>query len=486
MANVPATLQPKEQLDGIGGPGQGNLRIPFVDLFILGTRIPLLDSGRDVPGPPLPGQNRVVQAVEKPLLLVDFRYYLKSKIGAANNVSMTIIDPNWDYLENLMMANLKARGEFTFEYGWRQDSNVRQGARISGLLLRSYTVTYLPFQGARIQIDAVDKTVQMSFERLTRAFGVTQKISSIIRSLISEVDGVECDVEEMEQVVGPEHNRMENQTRIEYIMHLLEVAKSQSTSGADFIAKVIPAGPTSVVLKIFSDIVQNSASKTFIVGRERQGRMIDFSPSVLGSVLLSMGGGKAIATGVDGKTKNIVKVTTTDNDDLTTHPERVNPTPNEAQAVYELPLTRPSDIEGFVKGMRGRIDKVAFNATATLLGDTSMEPFKHINIVVLKSNVPGQATRVSDKDVVHVSGYYRIKTVEHIIQPGMFRTLITLYRESGFAGAGKAGKQIPISFDIQDETDLVRKIVNPLELQQLDGQISSFSDGVRKLTGFSI
>jgi hypothetical protein len=431
------------------------VRTPFVDLFIGGQRINL-QGGRQFSGQDIQKAMREAPvASPAPLFLSDFRYEITNGVRVGQEVGITIIDPNWDYLENLIATNIQARDSINFNFGWRGIDDKHDGNITTGFVLKNYTVSYVPFQGAKVSLVGLDRSVILSYARLQKAFPPTTRLDSVLKQVIEASDPrLEAKIETMEQVIGEEHNRMHNQTAMEYISHLLMIAKGKGRlqdgvpTNSDFVMRTEPgeAGKTRVVIS--SDTPRRTVVENYVVGRERQGEMLEFTPQLLGSVVLSLGGGKQVGASVDPESKNVRKVTSTHLEDQPRVGDvTVHPVPEQPTQFHELPFTALADVEGFTKGARAAIDKNQFPATAVVRGDTRLKPLDQINVIVLKSNSPGVVDRVTDRSIVHVSGVYRIDTVEHLISAGIFRTNLTLYRESGFVGAGELGIRLAINLD---------------------------------------
>lgn len=432
--------------------GAGTVRTPFVDLFVGSHRIslqggrPSPEGGKDELRAELPDSSLL------PLYLMDFRYATRNATGVAQEITITILDPNYDFLEALIASNVEARESFSFNFGWRGIHD-RTGNPPIRFILKSFSVSYQsPFQGAKVSLQGVDAGVSLSYSRSSRAFPVTQRIDSVIKQVIEAVNpNFEVEVDPIEQAVGDEHNKMENRTVTEYVNHLLDVAKGSGISGSsNFIIRTergTSAEKTKILVK--ADVPQKTVIRNYIIGRERKGQMFEFNPSAVGSVILSLGGGRASGAAVNPLTKQVTKVTSTHLDDQPRTAETtMNEVPKEDTGFSELPFSALADVQGFVKGNREAIDSHQFNATAVVFGDPGLIPQQQILVLVLKSNAPGADTeRVTDRSVVHTSGVYRIDEAEHIVSAGLFRTNLTLYRESGFFGAGEKGFKLPINLE---------------------------------------
>ena len=452
---MPKLETARDKIANARGDLGANVRTPFVDMYIGGNRINL-QGGRQFSGKDVKKAFADATSVSPhPLFLLDFTYSVTNGVSVTQEATITILDPNWDYLEGLLAQSVKAQRSISFNYGWRGIHDKSLGNLSTGLLLKNFTVSYLPFQGAKISLVVVDKGVVLSYSRLGLHFPSTHRIDQVIKSAIESSDpDLEAVVETMSQQVGTEHNQMYDLSTMEYVQHLLSIAKGKGSvqdgvpTNSDFVMRTEAGDSGKTRIVISSDVPRRSVVANYVVGREVMGEMIEFSPQVMGSIILSLGGGKQVGIGVDPETKSVRKVMSTHLEDqprtgdVTVHP--VSAQPNQ---YHQLPFSSLADIEGFTKGNRATIDKNQFPATAVVLGNPLLKPLDQINVVVLKSNASGAVDQVTDRSLATTSGVYRILEVEHIISAGMFRSNLTLYRESGFIGAGELGIRLAINLD---------------------------------------
>jgi hypothetical protein len=309
----------------------------------------------------------------------------------------------------------------------------------------------------------MDRTIQLTHGRKSKSFPADQNIGSVITSLFSEVDpSIEVKVDPIVNPVGEEHRYMANMTPMEYIKELLKIAKSpKGVSKFIWVTDIDETGKTRVQIR--ADNPGPVVNKQYIVGRQRMGEMLEFVPQVLGSVLLTLGGGRADAVSIDPQTGSARRVTSTQDEVGPTHADKsVFNTPTVPNAVHELPFSNIDDAKGYTSEFRARADDNMNNATALILGDPTLKPFDQIDVIVLKSSVPGTISSISDKDIVHTSGVYRIYSIEHTIAPGMFRSALELYRESSFIGVKENEQRLPVSLR-PDKNDVIRVQVEPID-----------------------
>lgn len=458
---------PRPDLGSYGGPGWGTLRTPFVTLRFGGFEIPLLDAASyaaDDPTRPI---------VPSALLLVDFVYSLSTRIGVGNNVMITMLDPQWDYLERLVS---EAGGEgnrklFSFSFGWRGMDDDKLGQQGVTFFLNGIDITTQPFQGARITLRGTDQGIKLCTRAESRSFAPTTPISQVIKQVIESDPSLEGEIDEIPTPVGPDLNRMENRTPMEYIRTLLSVSKS--SLGSNTFAWVIRpsaiTGKTKIIITEANSSVIKQATHSYIYGRDRDGEMFSYTPHMDGALILALGGGRSSGIGIDPRTKTITKVQSTQNEDPKSEAKRVHQTPEVDTKIHEIPFRSLDQIEGFVRGQRSRIDLHAYSASATVLGNIGLQPLDFINILMMKNDPIGNVTGLDSNSLYQFgSGTYRIDQVEHLISGGTFRTNLTLFKNSGFVGEGEEGQPIPITFSTPRRDDFGNVVAEVRPLRTLD------------------
>lgn len=453
------TFDPFKRFDTSAVPQRiEDVRTPFVDMFVNDNRIPLQGAPNENAKPSETNDGAGSELAN--FMLVDFDYEIKSSIGVGNTVSITILDPGWDAFENMIVETMTQRKEISFQFGWRgQDDKFDR--RINGLFVYSYTTTYLPFQGAKVSLIATDKNVLLSQERKVTPFKANERISDVIKKLYRNIDpSIVVEIDPIKQEIGEEHRWMSNLTTLEYIRELLKIASSPTGSSKYIsITDVDEQGRT--VVRIKADNPHTNVVGQYFVGRERRGEMIEFTPEVMGSLLLSLGGGRADAVSVSGKTGSARRISSVQEEVGFDHGDkRIHKTPDSPAGVHEVPYENIEHTKGVASQYRAMADNHMFSATAVLLGNTSLKPFQQIDVVVLKSSSPGSTQSLSDQSIVHVSGVYIIDTVEHTISAGSFRTLLELRRSAGFIGENENLARLPTSLQ-SHKTDEI--LVTPEE-----------------------
>lgn len=415
------------------GAGEGTVRVPFVDLFLKGQNIPLIDAGShfesNISSSDLSNRKPV-------LLLLDFNYRLTSFFGYGNQVTLTILDPQYDYLASLLMNNDSSNAEFSIRFGWRGIDD-KVGGRHPPLFITNFSVVQNNgFEGIRYELRGVDAGFALYRKEVSHAFDPKRSISDVIEEVILRTDSrLVPQVESITTPIGEGHSRMENVTPYNYILSLLQVASGGPDATSDYRAVVTAGASGKSNVIITSDKIGDKVTRRYIFGRERQGTMIEFRPQVEGEFYLAAGAAKAIARSVDAGTKKVAVRTSTQQEDTSTEQWKVNETPIEPGKVYMVPWQNPEQVEGFIQGMRQMMDTHTMYADAVVHGDTGLLPLDQISIIALRSGVPGQIETIADSSILFTSGVYKLESVEHIISAGMFRTLMHMYRNSAPFGA---------------------------------------------------
>lgn len=407
------------------GPGQGTLRIPFVELYIGNRRLPLLDaSGAGGDG----------------LLLQKFTYTISNKVAMGNALEITIIDPQWQNLENLIIANITTRGQrtapqFSFRFGWRGIDDV-EGRLPIAMQIIDYGLVFNSFGGTYITIFAMDQGFQLSVSPSTRGFDANEPISSVIEQVIEEIPGLVANVEPILYPVGEQNCRIENRTRMQYIMDLLDIARgTDSRNNFVVTSTVLPSGVTQV--NVTQNKERDEISKRYIFGRERVGEMIQFAPKYQGIIMSRLGADRAEAIGYDPVKKTYVKATSDKTEDKSTAPKDITDVPLTPFQIWEVPYKNLGDVEAYVRGRRETANFAGWPAEATIYGDTSLLPQQQVQVLVLMGNPRNEEIQV--KHYHNTSGVYLVQGVIHTIYEGVFRTGLEMIRHRGYLGHEAGG-----------------------------------------------
>ena len=441
MPTTADPTSPKSVLNNLGfvspvpAHGGGTVRTPFVELYIGGRRLSLLDIGTQFDQL----TNLVDPTPTKPkLLLIDFNYKIKDGMSAANQVTIQILDPQYDYLMNILSAEDSTRKSFSFRFGWVGIDD-QLGRRYPDFFVYDYSIAYSnSFEGTRITIQGTDLGFDLYTKEVSGSFDPATPISKVIEEVIRNASPLlEPDVEAITMPVG-EHNNIPQMTPYKYIKHLLMIAKSGLAANSTYTVCIEPAllGKSKVVIR--SDGVERETIKKYIFGREKMGTMIDFQVDVNGASYLAAGAGKVFAIAVDPLTKEVILNVSTQGEDTSSDSKKVLRTPIDPSKVYTVPWNNTDELGGFLQGMRQAADKYTVFCRGVVHGDTELVATKQIAVQILRSNVPGKIASIGDDSLLFTSGVYKLKSVEHIIAAGIFRTQFTGYRNSLAVGAEEA------------------------------------------------
>ena len=402
-----------------------NPRTPFVEIFLNGEQIPLLDASGI--------------GTSKGFLLNSFSYSRKPGGGfVGNTVEISIIDPTWDTLTDLLVA-LKSNmpqqlgnfPTFGFKFGWRGIDDV-EGKIILQMFIQRWDVKFTTFGGAIIDILGQDQGFILNFP-YTGAFVSTTPISTAISTIITAA-GLVPDVELTSNTVGEHGTVAGNQTGFQYINHLMKLAIS--TKGNVGYSIYVDNSVNPQVVRVRPPqgypII---GKKKYVFGRGRDSEVLEFSPQYNFGLAVGLGAGKAVAMGTDGATKSpIVESSVRSESSDVGGGLNTTRTPPLPAKVYETPWSSIQDIKAWVSRRREIGDYANFTATALVWGDTSINPFDYVHFDILKG---GKANNPLVSDILEThefSGWYQIIRVNHMINAGMFRTSFDMYRMSGSKG----------------------------------------------------
>ncbi len=412
--------------------GTGTLRTPFVELYLGGRKLPLIDVGAQFDqlfnlADPTPTKPK--------LLLIDFRYLLKTATSSANEVTITILDPQHDYLLNILSSQDSATEPFSFRFGWVGIDD-QTGRRYPDFTVKDYSIAYSnSFEGARITLQGVDAGYELYTKEVSASFDPTTPISAVIESVIRQSSSnLEPDVEAITIPVG-KHAIIPQISPLKYINHLLRIAQSGAKANSTYTVEFEPTllGKTKMIIR--SDGVDEKAIKKYVWGREKMGTLIDYQVDISGATYLASGAARAAAIAVDPLTKNTVQASSTQAEDASTDKKKVLRTPIDPTKVYTVPWSNSDELSGFLQGVRQDADKNSVHCRGVVHGDTDLRPVKQIVVQVLRSNPLGTVNPINDNSLLLTSGVWKLYSVEHIITAGTFRTLFTGYRNSLASGA---------------------------------------------------
>jgi hypothetical protein len=473
--------------------------IPFVDLYLpygpsAAIPIPLLDA-KFAAGESFIDAGPVTYSTSgQRLFLMSMVHSMKNTTSGGNTLTLTILDPSWDFLSTrLAQSYTMIEQEFRITYGWRNTQQAGQGetpllqSREATFFVNDIEMELVPFRGAVVTIHGVDKISSLMSAQVSRAFLPTDTISSVIRQIITDA-GVYPVVSEIPIPVG-DMCRMENITPQAYIEELLRVARSASgASNYIMSSRPLPTGNVAVYVQPAFPTKPNNAIATYVFGRDRTGEMLSFTPRMNGKLLTLFGGGRCTSVIVEERTKRLVRLTTTQAEDVVTQPMRSIATPAQASLVVESPYD-PATALAQAAAYRQTADAMQYSGAATVIGNTSLVPTEYINIVVLKGGTSYDTARsLSVNDLqLFASGPWQMWEVTHQIDSSSgYHTQLELRRMSGFVGAGTAGISVPINFDTRagPATSLDSDLVEVTPVANPSGAAASAIDAVKTFLGF--
>jgi hypothetical protein len=466
--------------------------IPFVDLYLpygpsAAIPIPLLDAKFSAgesftDAGPTTGQR---------LFLMSMVHSMKNTTSGGNTLTLTILDPSWDFLSTQLAQNqTMSDQEFRIAYGWR--NTLQQGgtsllqSREATFFVNDIEMQLVPFRGAVVTIHGKDKTASLMSAQISRAFLPMETISSVIEQIIIDA-GLYPVVSEIPIPVG-DLCRIENMTPLAYIEELLRIARSASGASNYIVSsRTLPMGVEVVYVQPAFPTKPNAAIATYVYGRDRTGEMMSFTPRMNNKLLTLFGGGRCTATVVDPITKRLVRLTTTQAEDVVMQPKRSIATPLQASLVVESPYD-PTTALAQAAAYRQTADSMQYSGAATVVGNTSLVPAEYINIVVLKGGTSFDTVRtLSVNDLqLFASGTWQMWEVTHQIDSSSgYHTQLELRRMSGFVGAGTAGISVPIDFAAQaPATSLDSNLVEVIPVANPAGAAASAIDAVKTFLGF--
>jgi hypothetical protein len=445
------------------------IRHPFVTVKFQDVEIPLLDTKRGVTDPGNELSGRYVQ----PLFLDSFQHVIRAEGGGGNQVLLRILDPSFDYLEDLLFKYLKTDkdAQLTIEYGYRgKDDGHFTAVPPIPFFINAINLEVFPNRGTLITLDCVDQAIDLHVGSHNASFAEDTPISEVIERCIRKfAPSLDTQIEKILTPVG-ELNKMEGANVADYIKALLNVAETVTGAIPLFVATIEPPRTASgkAVFTIKS-LAPKGPKKTYVFGREKDGEMLEFKPSMNLRAMSLTGASRATSVSIDPLTKTWIRDESTQSEDRTAGPNRAVKTPQTPTENTESPLP-PKLTKAANKGSRANSDSVQWQATATLMGDVSLTAYDEIKVIVLKNPPTAGDTEVTNasKNAIHwtSSGVWTIFEVAHHIEGGQFHTRLQMFRNAGFRGSGKDGTPAPFTFDTVDKnlfTGAVKSRVTPLQ-----------------------
>lgn len=447
-------------------PGFGGTRYPFARLRFKGQEIPLLDNAR-VYGAGWHDERLV--GVENPLYFISMVHQIESFVGGSNTLTIKILDPGFDYLENLLLEKAREIELFGFSihYGYKgvDDSFFRTASTVP-LVILNLDFEVVPNVGVYMTLHCVDQSAGLFEGSHYASWPETDTISRVIRSTLSKYHPeVDLKIDSTSQQVGELRN-MEGMSAGQYIKMLLEHASP--TGGKTPIYRTLVTSPTSSTGRATITIGELRVTRpvaSYTFGRERQGEMIAFQATMNDRSMALLSGGRTTVSTIDSIEKTVATQEMLQTQDGETHgPRRAVDTPATPTNHQENPQSL-SLAKSKAEGLRAVADMVMWEGTATVMGDTSLKPFDTIYVTILKNAPTGSQVQLAKANDVYwmASGVWTIKSVTHQIEAGTFVSLLELFRNGGYKGKGKGGTTLPLSFQtVKKGGDGVISRVQPL------------------------
>lgn len=482
-------------------PPFGNM--PFVELYYASDTqtggesfsIPLMDYRTAGNGVGVANATDAGSPPDNRLFLVSMVHTIKDvdTVGG-NKITITILDPSWDYLTDITCQKFSKSKGFSVRYGWRGIDDRRATTRIQiPFNLEDISAELVPMKGSIVTIHGVDVSYRLQTPR-TYAWPENTPISIVLADLLQK-EGFTPVVCPIPTPVG-RHCRMHGVTSGKYIDNLLSVASSGE--GISWFRRRVRLsslfGAPEFVIEPQTTLT-SQLRKRYVLGRERTGSMISFSPLMNNRLLLTHGGGKVTAIAVDPQTKKLVRITSTQNEDIPEGPKRPADTPQDPTLVMESPFS-VFQTQAAANAIRQRTDRLSWEGTALIIGDTELMPSDYIAILVLKGGASyDKLSFLTPEDIYwFASGVWRILEVQHTIsEPTGFQTSVRLQRFGGFVGEGESTLPRPFDFTQKlqktnsDSMVTAVAITNPGE-ERAKASISSFQgvlDFIRSFTGIA-
>lgn len=453
-------MDPSQQKDPVNitdenfSPPFGN--IPFVELFFASDdrtsgesySIPLMDYKSAGYGVGVANNDDTGSPPAHRLFLISLVHTLRdSDTVGGHKITLSILDPEWDYLTDLTCQKFSRLTGFSVRYGWRGIDDKRVTTRIQiPFNLDDISAELVPMKGSIITIHGVDTSWNLDMAA-SYAWPESTPISIVLTDLLRRL-GFTPIISPISIPVG-QLCRM-NGTKVgAYIDQLLAVASggpSVSLFRRYLRMSSLFSAPEYVIEP--QSHITSELRKKYVLGRERTGAMISFSPLMNHRLLMTHGGGKVTSIIVDQQSKKLLRAESTMNQDVSEGPKRPIDTPTEPTLILESPFS-VFQTQAAVNAIRQNTDSLSWEGTALIVGDTELMPSDYIAILVLKGGASYDDVAFLRPEDIYwfASGVWRIVEVQHTIsEPTGFQTNLRLSRFGGFVGEGEAGLPLPFDF----------------------------------------
>lgn len=402
----------KSRIEQYMSPG-----FPFVDMFV--------DYSVD-------GE---INQLQIPIMGNYLKEFREKRIKDQNGyITITLFDPTYTELERLLLPN---RDNLRFRFGWTFGDSDGESPVVQ-TRIRDYN-TKFSWQGIEIKMELIETSIPDDTAKIRRwpvftenpqavnefspdspegrANGV--KISTIVRRLAEEMGYTDTEVDDIEETEGTINTWQNNVSNLTFINeYLMPIAKSAKKGTFDYNFLI---QNRRLIFRTPNFDVQ--VARKYVYARDQQSEIIEFSPSFKGYIATEGGLSSPVAVSWDPVSKKQLVSETSYRDNLKervglarTRPPVGGKRQGSPGTSYVLPYDDIKVTEAQLKSYFDAGAKSVVEATATILGDPTIEPLDIIEIIVL----------LPDGKVHYFSGNYLVLNVENIITQGSYVTKLGL------------------------------------------------------------
>lgn len=362
-------------------------------------------------------------------------------LGAGSGIlSLTLFDPEWDFLEELIVPYNKT---IRYQFGW----SLGEKKQISGIK-KGGVIGYMPvfnYQGNMLTIRIQGNEELRDSHVFNRAWPPAKKasipgggtiggdvkeirISDIVKFIAAEMKldaTLETDIEETEII--KQSVLQDNKTNFNFIKNkLVPLAVSAKTKRTDYIFNIYD---NRMVFRTVN--YDNQLARRYHFARDQEGQMLQFSPHVRAKAIIGGQVDKQKAVSWDPINKSLITFTAgyeSEKDKRVKLGKRIPKPPDlkkgAAGRVYICPYEVSGLTESFIRSRFTEKARLSVTAEATVVGDPTLARFDVVDVVVRKN----------DGRVHYTSGNYFIINLHHIMDAGTFVTKLDLVRDAVMSG----------------------------------------------------
>lgn len=382
--------------------------------------------------------------------------YTRTSANELGKFIISLFDETAILVENQL---IKGYDNIRFQYGYvdPNTSRITESSKIYSGIVTEYDTDFSPV-GAVLTIEGWSTTISTFASPKSDTY-TDMSIDAIVRQIAKEEGWIEGTIVPCEPVSdGDALHRpftRNNQTPQEFIVNdLIPLAKSSATGDSNF---TLSFEEVDDEIKVnFCPITQaailnenNVHNYQFQWGSgDKESKVISFNPDYSGTLCLMMGGGVVDSSTLDRLTNDIVnmKFTSTDDPNRVVLADRSAYDYKAATRYLGGSAQSPDEMKRIAAYMWYNAASEPINADLTILGDTQIQPFDLISIVMLnKDGLPH-----------HSSGIYLIREVEDDIVGGSFTTKLTLMKNAMSIGLNESGGidvNANVDYSINSTTD---------------------------------